>query len=149
MQDPVPEFIQILAPREELPRAPPLSPTRTKSCALSPPWPPKISFLQIFDQLFPDHKIFKKSVFSKASQNLKNRARGRPRPPFGVILDPPHPAWGARRVRLLLKSWLKSGLNCKRRASPPHPKALAISVTSIFVKVVGFCAWPIDCATLA
>ena len=39
--------------------------------------------------------------------------------------------------------------HCKRRASPPHPKALAISVTSIFVKVVGFCAWPIDCATLA
>ena len=39
--------------------------------------------------------------------------------------------------------------NCKRRASPPHPKTLAISVKTIFVQVVGFCVWPIHCATLA
>ena len=39
--------------------------------------------------------------------------------------------------------------HCKRRASPPHPKTLAISVKTIFVQVVGFCVWPIHCATLA
>jgi hypothetical protein len=39
--------------------------------------------------------------------------------------------------------------HCKRRASPPHPKVLAISVASIFVEGVWFWTWPIDCATLA
>ena len=39
--------------------------------------------------------------------------------------------------------------HCRRRASPPHPKTLAISVKTIFVQVVGFCVWPIHCATLA
>jgi hypothetical protein len=39
--------------------------------------------------------------------------------------------------------------HCKRRASPPHPKTLAISGTTIFVQVVGLFVWPIHCATLA
>ena len=39
--------------------------------------------------------------------------------------------------------------HCKRRASPPHPKALAISGTTIFVQVVGLLVWPTHCATLA
>ena len=50
-------------------------------------WPPQIAFLQSFDELLLDHKIFKKSFVSRATQNLKNRSRGRPRPPFGLILD--------------------------------------------------------------
>ena len=51
-----------------------------------------------------------------------------------------------------MRKWIEKGMPkviCKRRASPPHPKTLAISVKTIFVQVVGFCVWPIHCATLA
>jgi hypothetical protein len=85
VQDPVPEFIQILAPREELLRAAPLPPTRTQKDPKHRHLDLKtlkISFLQISDQLFADQKNIKKTVFSDASQKLKNRARGRPRAQF-------------------------------------------------------------------
>jgi hypothetical protein len=50
-----------------------------------------------------------------------------------------------------MPTWLPKSIkiDCSRRASPPHPKTLAISVKTFFFEDLGFCVWPIQCATLA
>jgi hypothetical protein len=58
----VPEFIQILAPREELPRAAPLSPTR---CRMTPLPRPKSHFCRFLTNFFPITKSLKNHVFLK------------------------------------------------------------------------------------